>query len=375
MRKISLSLLFACVFCLAGVSVKAQSRFMAPYDLEGGFIQYDPSVVYLSWKSEAPASDVPEDLYWDLETMIEDWTLIDADGDGVYWRHVQGLECPSGYICLISESKDCYGDHGGIAYTPDNYIITPKLPIVGNAIFSFMACSADAFHCQEHFGVAISTTGNTDDADFTTLDEWTIMPGKLNQTPWLEYSVDLSAYAGQEVYIALRHFGCTDQYALAIDDIRLTYNPVDLESFNVYRSTTETDDDYQLIANVPAVENQTSYEYFDNVDLGTYNYHVTAVYTSEGETEPAFVRVSFMSLDENDVNVAVYPNPTRGLLKVESVDMKQITVINALGQVVYNASVESDEVSIDMSQLSAGMYILRVDTENGVSTRQFNVVK
>lgn len=372
MRKVSLSLLFVCAFCLAGVSVKAQSKFATPYDLNGAF-QYDPTGVNLSWKSETPISEVPEDLYWDLETMIEDWTLIDADGDGVCWRHVQGLECPSGYICLISESKDCYGVNGGIAYTPDNYIVTPKLPIVGNTILSFMACSADAYHCEEHFGVAISTTGNTNDADFTTVDEWTIMPDKLNQTPWIEYAVDLSAYAGQEVYIAFRHFGCTDQFALAVDDIRLTYNPVDLESFNVYRSTT--DGNYQLVANVPAVENQSSYEYFDNIELGTYYYHVTAVYASEGETEPAFTMVSFQSSAENYVNVAIYPNPTKGLLNIQGIDIKQITVTNALGQVVYNASVESDEVSIDMSQLSTGMYILRIDTENGVSTHQFNVVK
>lgn len=372
MRKVSLSFLLACAFFLAGVSVKAQSKFATPYDLNGVF-QYNPDGVNLSWKSEAPASEVPEDLYWDLESMIEDWTLIDADGDNHCWMHVQGLECPSGYICLISESKDCYGTFGGIPYTPDNYIVTPKLPIVGNTVLSFMACSADAASCQEHFGVAVSTTGNTNDADFTTLAEWTIMPDKLNQTPWLEYTVDLSAYAGQEVYIGFRHFGCTNQYALAVDDIRLTYNTVDLESFNVYRSPT--DSDYQLIANVPAVENQTSYEYFDNVELGTYYYHVTAVYASEGETEAASVMVSCQSLDENNVDVAVYPNPTRGLLKVEGVDMKHITVTNALGQVVYDASVGGDEVSIDMSQLSAGMYVLRIDAGNGVSTRQFNVVK
>ena len=110
------------------MSVKAQSRFAAPYDLNGAF-QYDPNGVNLSWKSEAPASEVPEGL------------------------------------------------------------------LAGNTVLSFMACSADAASCQEHFGVAVSTTGNTNDADFTTLAEWTIMPDKLNQTPWLEYTVDLSAYA------------------------------------------------------------------------------------------------------------------------------------------------------------------------------------
>jgi len=35
------------------------------------------------------------------------------------------------------------------------------------------------------------------------------------------YVVDLSAYAGQTGYVAIRHFGCTDQFILDIDDIEI----------------------------------------------------------------------------------------------------------------------------------------------------------
>lgn len=37
--------------------------------------------------------------------------------------------------------------------------------------------------------------------------------------------IDLSNYAGQDVYIAFRHFNCTDMYRINIDDIRLSTTP------------------------------------------------------------------------------------------------------------------------------------------------------
>ena len=372
MKKRFLSMFFAFALGLAGTCVQAQSRFMAPYNFYGEFA---PTGVNLSWESEAPVSSVPEDLYWDLETMIEDWTVIDADGDSHIWMHVQGLECPSGYICLVSESKDCYGTFGGIPYTPDNYIVTPRIQILNGTVVSFMACAADATAYLEHFGVAVSTTGNTNAADFTTLAEWTISPSKLNQTPWTEYSVDLSAYAGQEVYIGFRHFGCTNQFALAIDDIRVSYNaePNGLESFNLYRSTT--DSDYQLIANVAAVENQSQYEYLDVVEPGTYYYQVTAVYAGQGETEPASTVVTETSVGENTVDAKAYPNPTNGWLNVEAAGMKQITVMNVLGQVVCAIPAEGENAMVNLSQVESGMYLLRIETEKGCEVRQISVVK
>ena len=38
------------------------------------------------------------------------------------------------------------------------------------------------------------------------------------QGTWRQYTVDLSAFAGQK-YIAIRHFNCNDQFILDVDDL------------------------------------------------------------------------------------------------------------------------------------------------------------
>lgn len=64
------------------------------------------------------------------------------------------------------------------------------------------------------------------------LNEWTMtakdaepyrVPREKNnrQGNWYQYIVDLSAFAGQTGYVAIRHFNCTDQWAILIDEIDL----------------------------------------------------------------------------------------------------------------------------------------------------------
>ena len=78
----------------------------------------------------------------------------------------------------------------------------------------FWACAQDASYPYEHFGVAVSTAGNTAASDFTTIAEWTIENGKT----WTKYVVDLSSYSGQG-YVAIRHFDCSNMFLLDVDDI------------------------------------------------------------------------------------------------------------------------------------------------------------
>jgi hypothetical protein len=62
--------------------------------------------------------------------------------------------------------------------------------------------------------------------DFITIWEETIESNdpdlETPQTDWVLRTIDLSKYAGEEIYIAIRHFNCTDQYMINIDDISLT---------------------------------------------------------------------------------------------------------------------------------------------------------
>ena len=168
-------------------------------------------------------------LQYGFEGDMEGWTTIDADGDGYNWDLMSVWNfngSPHGGSDMIV-SMSYYSSS---ALTPDNYLVSPQITLGGS--ISFWVAAQDAAYPSEHFGVAVSTTGNTDAADFTTIQEWTLTAkgtgAKTNNTrsgnrtmgTWYQYTVDLSAYSGQG-YVALRHFDCTDWFYLDVDDITI----------------------------------------------------------------------------------------------------------------------------------------------------------
>ncbi len=160
-----------------------------------------------------------------------DWTLIDADGDGK--KFVLGSIAYAGYTVGAHTGDDMVvsASWEGSPLNPDNYIVSPKVDFKNGSSFTLWASAQDAAYPAEHFGVAISTTGNTSTSDFTTIQEWT-MTAKANgpkgprgtnaQGQWYQYTVDLSSYAGQSGYVAIRHFNCSDNFYLNVDDLKLT---------------------------------------------------------------------------------------------------------------------------------------------------------
>ena len=159
--------------------------------------------------------------------MNEGWTTIDSDGDGFNWEsHINigtgnhGTHSGDGVLTSASYDAD-----NGVALTPDNWLITPAIDLPNDAqsiILQFYANGQDAAYAEEHYGVYISTTVADDTDAFTLLWEETM---NANGGPHREEGVygekntDLTAYAGETVYIAIRHFGVTDQFYINIDDV------------------------------------------------------------------------------------------------------------------------------------------------------------
>ena len=332
------------------------------------------------------------------------WTTHDEDGDGYNW--VLGSQCGGIYLATggslagagHNSSADliCSGSYSnatGQAITPDNWLITPTVTLCEGSTFSFWACGQDASYVAEHFGVAVSEdNGNS----FTMVQEWTMTAkgdGNMSvgrdgnvraQGSWHQYTVNLGDYAGEGRKIAIRHFNCTDMFILDVDDIELTAgakNRAGIVSYNVYRSTENAN--YTLIGNVPAVAGQNYYEYIDTpATAGTYYYQVTAVYDG-CESQPAlayddpthdFVVVGVDNVGENN-GMAIYPNPTKGNVTIMANGMRHITVVSTLGQVLFDADVNTDTYILNMAQFTAGMYTVRVTTENGVSVNRITVVR
>ena len=83
------------------------------------------------------------------------------------------------------------------------------------------------------------------------------------------------------------------------------------------------------------------------------------------------------STDVNEfaVKANLYPNPTNGNVTIEAEGMQRLTVVNELGQVVYDAEVSNDTETLNMSQFGSGVYMIRIYTENGMGVKRVSVIR
>jgi PKD repeat protein len=77
----------------------------------------------------------------------------------------------------------------------------------------------------------------------------------------------------------------------------------------------------------------------------------------------------------NNTSVIIYPNPTSGKLKIENEGsiIENVDIFDVMGRNVYSSTcplVYSSTISIDIFYLPAGVYIMQIKTENGISTQK-----
>ena len=139
------------------------------------------------------------------------WTTVDGDGDGFGWSTLYN-GADQGMMLSFSYDNDTW-----TPLTPNNWLISPKLhTVAGNDLtLQWTVAAGDQSYCAEHYGVYVSTT-TTDTSAFVLVNQWTLT-GSSSETKVL----DLSAYAGQDIYVAFRHFNCTDMFVLMIDDVEV----------------------------------------------------------------------------------------------------------------------------------------------------------
>ncbi|MBR3783796.1 MAG: choice-of-anchor J domain-containing protein [Bacteroidales bacterium] len=147
------------------------------------------------------------------------WRIYDGDGDGHTWTYASNSTTPLGYNSNSSLASASYDNNAG-PLTPDNWLIAPSfvLPAGSQMHLKWQAKGLDANYASEYYSVYVSTTGNAI-GDFTSL---TPVYSGTTTNAWVQQDVDLSAYAGQTVYVAFRHHNCTDMYYLLIDDVEVS---------------------------------------------------------------------------------------------------------------------------------------------------------
>ncbi len=152
------------------------------------------------------------------------WVNIDADGDGYAWEDGATLLGPGnghGGSDGMVLSRSYVNQMGPLE--PDNYLVTPTvhIPGAGGYNLTFWVCGQDASYAAEHYAVY---AGHVENGVFVpsgnALFEETI--GSKEQSPWLQKSVNLDAFKGQDIQIAFRHYDCTDMFYLDLDDVKIS---------------------------------------------------------------------------------------------------------------------------------------------------------
>ena len=277
--------------------------------LKDGSLNSGDDCIYVDnitlYRKDNPTPPIPGGQTFDFEDgTLMGWTNIDADGDGNVWQNgsSSGLGGHDGSAGMLF-SQSYINQVGPL--TPDNYLVSPtKMTVQDGAVISFWAAAQDAGYPAEHYGVAVSTASNTNANDFTTIWEETMtakraatvdayakseIRGTRAQGLWYQKTIDLSAYAGQEIWVAIRHFNCTDCFYLDVDDITLADGSAKstaatraFQNFNVYRRNVLSDDEPVLLA--MTTEMEMADNTFATVEAGSYQYGVAASY--EGYIAP-----------------------------------------------------------------------------------------
>lgn len=203
------------------------------------------------------------------------WTALHVSG-GTYWEQTNSLSYCAGaqdgsYYAMVS-----YGQG-------NNYLITPQLyPQAGDAITFYMGIEGLYYNLENITTVEVSTTG-TDPANFTVVRNLTVADFTMEDN-WYSFSVNLSAYAGQSIYVAFHNvITSSDLFAggnVYLDNVNgpnmavaQCTTPSGLAATNITASTADltwTSDANNFIVYLRAV-GESTYAEFTNASLDPFN--------------------------------------------------------------------------------------------------------
>jgi hypothetical protein len=149
------------------------------------------------------------------------WQIVDNDEDTYNWFSYinnphNGTQCAASASWISDTREQNKKTNSRGALTPDNWLISPRLTIATGDELNYWVGAQDPDWPAEYYSVKLSTT----DSNLASFTE-TLFSETLTDGLWYNRIIDLSAYDGEEVFIAFQHHNCTDQFILKLDDILL----------------------------------------------------------------------------------------------------------------------------------------------------------
>ena len=253
------------------------------------------------------------------------------------------------YVLLWSSLPNCLN-----VYTPDTVTVdfistpTPNMTVSSNTI-----CEGTdiTFNAQNGtlYDWSLNTNGNVVLSDGS---------GAYVLTPSLSDDI---------VYVTATNGTCA-----GTDSIAITVNPSPTPTItnNSGVLSTQTFPVYLWYFNGSPISGATNIDYTPTQG-GSYYVEVLNSNGCVGQSDP--INVSSAGIDELITNVSIYPNPTSGVVHIQSeLPIAFATVYNSIGKKIQVNLIDN---KLDLSQLSNGLYIVSLSINSHIITKRIILSK
>ena len=149
-------------------------------------------------------------------------------------------------------------------------------------------------------------------------------------------------------------------------------NDPDVEGWNVKYAM---DDEDWIVVSV----HNNMYKVYNLMYDHTYSFRIQAICDStftSAWTNTVTYSITSPGIEDHLLNsISLYPNPANDIINVQctmnNVQVTALEVFDVYGKLINTVNVVENPTQINVSNLSAGMYFVRVTTEEGVATKSF----
>lgn len=180
------------------------------------------------------------------------------------------------------------------------------------------------------------------------------------------YTQGIELEAGVEYYISYKYGNVSSAFT---EKMKVAYG----KSPNATQMTTELADHSSINQGAVQEENLS----FTVAENGIY-YFGFNVYSAANQynlyVDDIIVDSVLRTSEIKEMDITYYPNPVDNQLTISAnQSIRDLSIINLMGQLVYETKVNDFTAQVDVSRLASGTYIVKATTENGNHT--FKIVK
>ena len=271
-----------------------------------------------------------------VDATIYDIQYTTAEGDGTYPSPAEGKAVNTSGIVTAVDEGTAYFIQDGVGAWNGIYVYDMNAVTQGDEV-------ALTGEVVEYFGL----TQLTNISAFEIVSSGNTLPEATTVS-----TADANTENYESVLVKVENAECTDA------DTESNYGMWTVDDGS---GALLIDDD--LFAFVP-----TAGTNYNVTGVGFYSYSAAKILPRSADDIEEAVSVGEITATA----VKLYPNPANDVLFISS-DAKRskVEVFNLLGQSVMSKNINSKQSELNISDLDAGMYLIKVYGENGVQTQRF----